>query len=50
MKKKNTSKDKLVFHRTVPTLAREIPMVPVPQHTSSTVLSWSSCAHSPTAE
>lgn len=32
------------------TLAKEMPMVPVPQHTSSTMLSWSSWANSPTAE
>lgn len=28
------------------TLAKEIPIVPVPQQMSSTVLSWLSCAHS----
>lgn len=32
------------------TLATDMPMVPVPQHTSSTVLFSSSWAHSPTAE
>lgn len=41
---------KMMIQRTGVTLARDIPMVPVPQHTSRTVLSASSWAHSPTAE
>lgn len=31
------------------TFAKEMPMVPVPQQMSSTVLSWLSSAHSPMA-
>lgn len=40
----------MMMQRSEVTLARDIPMVPVPQHTSKTVLSSSSWAHSPTAE